>query len=201
MFGIDSPELLVIAIVALVVIGPKELPGLLRSWGNWMAKMRGMAAEFGLECEVLETEQMQALGMGALLGVLVTLSSVGAGAIGVTALLLLYPKLPVARVVGADIAHAVPMTLVAGVGHWWIGSVNIDLANGGALTGTLLQEKPDFVDVDVAGLLPADTISNGFDNVADSQAQLTVADTGPGVPQQFLPRTRDGPGFVHPAIR
>jgi sec-independent protein translocase protein TatB len=46
MFGIDSPELLVIAIVALVVIGPKELPGLLRSWGSWMAKMRGMAAEF-----------------------------------------------------------------------------------------------------------------------------------------------------------
>ena len=46
MFGIDSPELLVIAIVALIVIGPKELPGLLRSWGNWMAKMRGMASEF-----------------------------------------------------------------------------------------------------------------------------------------------------------
>jgi sec-independent protein translocase protein TatB len=45
-FGIDSPELLVIAIVALVVIGPKELPGLLRSWGNWMSKMRGMASEF-----------------------------------------------------------------------------------------------------------------------------------------------------------
>ena len=46
MFGIDSPELLVIAIVALVVIGPKELPGLLKSWGAWMAKMRGMASEF-----------------------------------------------------------------------------------------------------------------------------------------------------------
>ena len=46
MFGIDSPELLVIAIVALVVIGPKELPSLLRSWGKWMAKMRGMASEF-----------------------------------------------------------------------------------------------------------------------------------------------------------
>jgi sec-independent protein translocase protein TatB len=46
MFGIDSPELLIIAIVALVVIGPKELPSLLRSWGNWMAKMRGMASEF-----------------------------------------------------------------------------------------------------------------------------------------------------------
>jgi len=46
MFGIDSPELLVIAIVALVVIGPKELPGMLRGWGKWMAKMRGMASEF-----------------------------------------------------------------------------------------------------------------------------------------------------------
>ena len=46
MFGIDSPELLVIAIVALVVIGPKELPGLLRTWGRWMAQARGMAAEF-----------------------------------------------------------------------------------------------------------------------------------------------------------
>jgi sec-independent protein translocase protein TatB len=46
MFGIDSPELLVIAIVALIVIGPKELPGLLRSWGKWMAQMRGMASEF-----------------------------------------------------------------------------------------------------------------------------------------------------------
>ena len=46
MFGIDSPELLVIAVVALVVIGPMELPGMLRSWGKWMAQMRGMASEF-----------------------------------------------------------------------------------------------------------------------------------------------------------
>ena len=46
MFGIDSPELLVIAIVALVVIGPKELPGMLCSWGKWMAKTRAMASEF-----------------------------------------------------------------------------------------------------------------------------------------------------------
>jgi sec-independent protein translocase protein TatB len=46
MFGIDSPELLVIAIVALVFIGPKELPGLLKTWGKWMSQMRGMAAEF-----------------------------------------------------------------------------------------------------------------------------------------------------------
>jgi sec-independent protein translocase protein TatB len=46
MFGIDSSELLLIAVVALVVIGPKELPGLLRTWGKWMAQMRDMAAEF-----------------------------------------------------------------------------------------------------------------------------------------------------------
>jgi sec-independent protein translocase protein TatB len=46
MFGIDGSEFLLIAIVALVVIGPKELPGLLRTWGRWMAQMRGMAAEF-----------------------------------------------------------------------------------------------------------------------------------------------------------
>jgi sec-independent protein translocase protein TatB len=46
MFGIDSSEFLLIAIVALVVIGPKELPGLLRTWGKWMAQMRSMASEF-----------------------------------------------------------------------------------------------------------------------------------------------------------
>ncbi len=61
---------------------------------------------------------------GALLGVLVTISSVGAGAIGVTALILLYPRLPMAVIVGSDIAHAVPLTLLGGVGHWWLGSVD-----------------------------------------------------------------------------
>ena len=62
--------------------------------------------------------------IGVLLGVLVTISSVGAGALGVTALLLLYPRLPMATIVGSDIAHAVPLTLVAGIGHWWMGSTN-----------------------------------------------------------------------------
>jgi len=52
---------------------------------------------------------------------------VGAGAIGVTALVLLYPKLPTARIVGSDIAHAVPLTLVAGIGHWFLGSINVDV--------------------------------------------------------------------------
>ena len=55
---------------------------------------------------------------GAVLGVLVSISSVGAGAVGVTALLLLYPRLPMVQIVGSDIVHAVPLTLVAGTGHW-----------------------------------------------------------------------------------
>ena len=65
--------------------------------------------------------------LGAVIGVAVSISSVGAGAIGVSALLLLYPDLPVARIVGTDIAHAMPLTLVAGFGHWIIGDVNIVL--------------------------------------------------------------------------
>ena len=61
---------------------------------------------------------------GAVLGFFVSISSVGAGALGVTALLLLYPRLPTASIVGTDIAHAVPLTLVAGLGHLWLGSVD-----------------------------------------------------------------------------
>jgi uncharacterized membrane protein YfcA len=65
--------------------------------------------------------------LGAVLGVLVSISSVGAGAIGVTVLLMLYPKLPTVRIVGSDIAHAVPLTLIAGAGHWWLGSIDWSL--------------------------------------------------------------------------
>jgi uncharacterized membrane protein YfcA len=61
---------------------------------------------------------------GAILGVLVSLSSVGAGAIGVTALVFLYPKMEPRRIVGSDIAHAVPLTLAAGLGHSILGSIN-----------------------------------------------------------------------------
>ena len=63
-------------------------------------------------------------GLGLVLGVMVSLTSVGAGAIGVTVLLALYPRLPTARIVGSDIAHAVPLTLLAGAGHWAMGSVD-----------------------------------------------------------------------------
>lgn len=65
--------------------------------------------------------------LGAILGVLVSVTSVGAGALGTTALLILYPRLPVARIAGSDIAHAVPLSLIAGIGHWWMGSVDFGL--------------------------------------------------------------------------
>jgi uncharacterized membrane protein YfcA len=61
---------------------------------------------------------------GAILGTVVSLSSVGAGALGMTALFFLYPRLPASRLVASDLAHAVPLTLVAGIGHWIFGSVN-----------------------------------------------------------------------------
>ena len=65
--------------------------------------------------------------LGLVMGVLVTATSVGAGAIGVTVLLILHPEIPASRLVGSDIAHAVPLTLIAGAGHWWIGSVDWSL--------------------------------------------------------------------------
>jgi uncharacterized membrane protein YfcA len=68
--------------------------------------------------------------------VLVTVSSVGAGALGVAVLFYLYPRLPTIRVVGSDVAHAVPLTLVAGLGHWLIGSVDWSLL-GSLLLGSL----------------------------------------------------------------
>ena len=81
---------------------------------------------------------------GALIGTLVTLTSVGAGAIGVSVLLLLFPQLPLPRIVAADIAYAVPLTLVAGLGHASLGSVDWPLLAkllAGSLPGIWLGSK------------------------------------------------------------
>jgi uncharacterized protein len=78
---------------------------------------------------------------GAALGLIVSISSIGAGAIGVTVLFLLYPKLPMARIVGSDIAHAVPLTLVGGIGHWLLGAVDLPVFTSlimGSVPGILL---------------------------------------------------------------
>ncbi len=78
---------------------------------------------------------------GLVLGVLVSISSVGAGALGVTVLILLYPRHKLASIVGSDIAHAVPLTLIAGLGHWQMGDVNTQLLGQllmGSIPGILL---------------------------------------------------------------
>jgi uncharacterized protein len=94
-------------------------------------------------CGELDDRKIAAItvAVGAAIGVVVSISSVGAGAIGVTALVLLYPKLPAARIVGSDIAHAVPLTLVAGIGHWFLGSVDFTIFASlivGSVPGILL---------------------------------------------------------------
>jgi uncharacterized membrane protein YfcA len=89
---------------------------------------------------------------GALVGFLVTMTSVGAGAIGTTVLIILYPRLPMARLVGSDVAHAVPLTLLAGVGHWFLGSIDWSLLTSllsgsipGIIIGSYLASRvPDF---------------------------------------------------------
>ena len=82
--------------------------------------------------------------VGLILGMLVTITSVGAGALGVTALLLLYPELPVVKIAGSDIAHAVPLTLVAGLGHIAGGDIDMTVLVSllcGSLPGIALSSQ------------------------------------------------------------
>ena len=101
--------------------------------------------------------------LGAVIGTLVTLTSVGAGAIGVTVLLLLYPQLPLPRVVAADLAYAVPLTLLAGLGHAALGAVDwplLALLLTGSLPGIwlgtrLMHKTPERVTRSILSLLLA----------------------------------------------
>ncbi len=103
---------------------------------------------------------------GVVLGVLVTLSSIGAGALGATLILLLYPRLAARRLVGTDIAHAVPLTLVAGIGHATLGHVDWALLAAllvGSLPGIwigaqLTRRMPERI---VRGLLCASLVTAG----------------------------------------
>jgi uncharacterized membrane protein YfcA len=81
---------------------------------------------------------------GVVLGLLVTLTSVGAGAIGVTVLAALYPMLPAKRLVGSDIAHAVPLTLLGGLGHLGLGNMDFGLLLAllcGSIPGILIGAR------------------------------------------------------------
>lgn len=102
-----------------------------------------IVARYAVRFGVLAPRQVAVLTVatGAALGTLVSLSSVGAGAIGVTALVLLYPRLPAGRIVGSDIAHAVPLTLAGGIGHLLLGTVDLQVFASlivGSVPGILL---------------------------------------------------------------
>jgi len=124
--------------------------------GSIVAIYRAHVAELDPRKTALST-----IVVGAVLGCLVSISSVGAGALGVIALILLYPKMSMARIVGSDIAHAVPLTLIAGLGHWLMGSVNW------AIIGSLL-----------AGSLPGIFVGSYFAiRIPERALQLVLATT------------------------
>jgi uncharacterized membrane protein YfcA len=99
---------------------------------------RRLLATYARRVGVLTPEQTRRYTIltGAILGILVTISSVGAGALGVTALILLYPELPIVRIAGSDIAHAVPLTLIAGLGHLMNGGIDVTVLES-LLVGSL----------------------------------------------------------------
>jgi uncharacterized protein len=126
---------------ALATIALMHATGITKGWAAALTFSLGIALlltavvvafkktwqDVGLKLERWLPESRKApltVASGVALGVLVTLSSIGAGALGATLILLLYPRLPAQRLVGTDIAHAVPLTLVAGIGHATLGHVD-----------------------------------------------------------------------------
>ncbi len=108
-------------------------------------RARAISAPGPLLLWLQENRALLMPGAGALLGVLITLSSVGAGTVGTAILILLYPEFDASRIIGTELAHAVPLTLVAGLGHLWLGHVDF------LLLGLL-----------VAGALPAIALGTGL---------------------------------------
>jgi uncharacterized protein len=126
---------------ALATVALMHLTGITKGWASALTFSLGIALlltavtvaykqvwqRVGLQLERWIPERRKPLLTvlcGLVLGVLVSLSSIGAGAIGATLILLIYPGLTAHRIVGTDIAHAVPLTLVAGIGHATLGHVN-----------------------------------------------------------------------------
>ncbi|GBR53584.1 hypothetical protein AA106555_1354 [Neokomagataea thailandica NBRC 106555] len=136
--------------IALVLIAPVVL---LKPWLRKISENRPPLKE--------SVEVALTVLLGAVLGVLVTMTSVGAGAIGMAALTALYPRLNTRTLVATDIAHAVPLALLAGGGHWLEGAVDgavlVALLIGsipGIILGTLFAGRlPDAVQRWVLGIL------------------------------------------------
>jgi uncharacterized membrane protein YfcA len=98
-----------------------------------------------------KTQNVLTVAIGVMLGATVTLTSIGAGALGTVTLFFLYPLLPTPKLVGTEIAHAVPLTLVAGLGHASMGNLDFSLLSQllmgslpGIVIGSMLSGKvPD----------------------------------------------------------
>ena len=145
-----------VSLVALHLLGETSAQGLItRCLGVALGATaiaillrRRILARWGAAATGMAPRKLHSLTVltGVILGALVTLSSVGAGALGVTALLLLYPGHDIRRIVGSDIAHAVPLTLLAGAGHMSMGQVDL-----GLLASLLLGSVP--------GIMLASTIA------------------------------------------
>lgn len=130
---------------------------------------RRLLATYARRVGVLSAEQTRRYTIltGVILGMLVTISSVGAGALGVTALILLYPELPVVRIAGSDIAHAVPLTLVAGLGHLFNGGIDVTVLESllvGSLPGIFLASMfaPRLPDLALRLILAATLMVSGL---------------------------------------
>jgi uncharacterized membrane protein YfcA len=130
---------------------------------------RRLLATYARRVGVLNAEQTRRYTIltGVVLGALVTISSVGAGALGVTALILLYPELPVVRIAGSDIAHAVPLTLVAGMGHLFNGGIDVTMLESllvGSLPGIFLASMfaPRLPDLALRLILAATLVVSGL---------------------------------------
>jgi uncharacterized protein len=138
---------------AVATIAVMHLTGLTKGWATALTFSLGIALlltalvvayrrawhSVGLRLERHLPESRKpalTLASGVVLGVLVSLTSIGAGAIGATLIMLIYPRLEAHRVVGTDIAHAVPLTLVAGIGHAMLGHVDWTLL-GALLIGSM----------------------------------------------------------------
>jgi len=138
---------------AVATVGWMHATGVTKAWSGMLTLALGIALlltavvvayrpvwqRLGLKLErwiPASRKPLLTVAVGALLGLLVTLSSIGAGALGATLILLLYPRLPAQQIVGTDIAYAVPLTLVAGIGHATLGHVDWGLL-GALLIGSL----------------------------------------------------------------
>lgn len=131
--GIEYADLLTVTLGIMLV-----LTALVLLFRTTLLRERHQIADDASTLGALERRHARKLTflMGIALGVLVTLSSVGAGAFGAAVLMILYPRMAMIRVIGTDLAHAVPLTAVAGLGHWHLGHVDFALL-GSLLIGSL----------------------------------------------------------------